>query len=561
MQLPKNKKAILIDDYQECEFNNSTTTIFHELLSNKFGKIISVFDSTNNLLSSLKSINKDFKFYTIKPFGFKKRNELIERYHILKQNPLTISEQNFLSEVKDTFDNVQSVLGDKLMPSYPIYILSIIQALQYKPLKQNETSFGYCYQTLIHFSLHKAGVSNDELDSYFNFLSELAFKFTTNEKEYINNIQMSEFYTEYAREFICKSFDTILKVLKLSKILQEDNQGYKFCYNYILYYLSAKKISEILHKNEGKNIIKKLFDNVEEERNANILVFITHHSKDISFIESSLLSTMIVLESTKPITLEKNDSFYKDISAFAESIKNDFIELSRTPKGERDNTLIKQDEIKRKSENKKIVENNDEDLKKAILPFLQSFRSIEILGQIIKNRKGSLPISQLKDMLTELYTTGFRTIGYYSELLESTKKEILEIVKIEEGESKNEIADRINNFIQMLSFKMCVNVFGKLIHSIGSKELKKIYIEVAENLNTPAAKLVTFSINSYHGSINIKELTTLVNEFKGNIVALRILKFRVKHYVYNNEVDYQTKQKLASILQMTLTPNINKEKG
>lgn len=103
-----------------------------------------------------------------------------------------------------------------------------------------------------------------------------------------------------------------------------------------------------------------------------------------------------------------------------------------------------------------------------------------------------------------------------------------------------------------MNFKTCLNVFIKLMHSVGNKELKKLYLDVAERMKTPAARIIKFSINSYHGTINQKDLFSLVEEFKGNIVAIRLLKARVLSCVYNRNVDFNTKQKLASILDMTL---------
>ena len=558
-QLPKTERVILLDDYQECQFNSATTKSFFEQIKQKFQNAIVVFDSANGILASLKTEMDDVKYYTIKPLGYKKRNELIERYLYLKENPLTYNEHNFLSEVKETFDNVQSILGDKLMPPYPIYVLSITQALQYKPLKQNETSFGYCYQTLIHFSLHKAGISNDDLDSYFNFLTELAYefldKFLDKDIEVMPHEYLNRFYVAYSDKFICPTYDVLMAALKKSKIVKSESCGISFGYNYILYYLSAKKISDILHTDDGKSKLVKLFDKLHEEKNANILVFITHHSKDISLIESSLFSLMSVLEDVNPITLEKTDPYYEGISSFVKSIKNDIIESNRTMRTERDKALVHQDNLLIEKEKNKIsAENQDEEeVKKAMLPFLRSFRSIEIVGQIIKNRRGSLEISHIREMLTELYTTAFRTIAYYSEILDAAKNEIIEIVQQKVEGDRSQMEEKINNFVQLMSFRICVGVFGKLTHCAGNKELKKLYIEVAQQINSPAAKIVTFGINASYGSINAKELTALVEEFKGNVVALRLLKMRVRAYVYNRNLDYATKQKLASIINMELS--------
>lgn len=66
----------------------------------------------------------------ILPLGHKKRNKLIENYHRLnEENPYSITEQIFLEKTKDSYEQVQTFLGDKLIPSYPIFVLSILQSM------------------------------------------------------------------------------------------------------------------------------------------------------------------------------------------------------------------------------------------------------------------------------------------------------------------------------------------------------------------------------------------------------------------------------------------------
>jgi hypothetical protein len=555
-QLSSDNKVLLVDDFQECQFNWETTQKLIESLMNIFGKIIICFDSSNDLLSTFKLEFKKGHYYTIKPFGFKRRNQLIERYYYLKSNSQTYDQQVMLGEIKNTFDNVQNILGERLMPAYPIYILSIIQALQYKPLKQNETSYGYCYQTLIHYSLHNAGVKNEDIDTYLNYLTELAYSFVIDEEEneYWSKIRLNDFYKNYSERFMCPSLEEFNRVLSKAKILSLEEDMISFSYNYVLFFLSAKKISDILHTEDGKRVVTKLFSKLSSERNANILVFITHHSKDITFIEESLLNSMIVLDKSNPITLRKDDPFYDEIKEIAESLKNDLIEGNRNPIKEREKLLEQKDELVAEKEQKNVT--NDSNVDELLAPFLHSFRSIEIIGQILKNRKGSLEIKQLNDLISEVYTTGFRTISHYSELLKSMKEEIkLNLDSdITLGDSRNVIEQKILTFLQLTSLKMCLSVFSKLNFCVGTKELRSIYTNVANNLGTPAAKLVTFGINSYYGNVSVNEVKILAEEFKDNIVALRILKSRVRFYVYNRNLDYATKQKLADALKMTITP-------
>ena len=155
-------------------------------------------------------------------------------------------------------------------------------------------------------------------------------------------------------------------------------------------------------------------------------------------------------------------------------------------------------------------------------------------------------------MIEEIYTTGFRIIAYTIDLLESTKINIIKAIseEIDSTTSRYEIEQKVNEFIQINNLQVCLGVFIKLANSIGTKELKNIYVDAANKLNTPAARLVSFGINSYYGTISDKELISLVKDFKDNHLALNILRARVKSYVYNRDLDYKSKQRFASILGM-----------
>ena len=554
-QSPKENLALLIDDFQNSILNSFTSKQLLEEATLKFGKIIIVVDSASSFLPKIKSEFNDFKSYSIKPLGYKRRNDLIERYHYLKTDTFRSHEQERLSIIKNSFDNVQSILGDKFMPSYPVFILGILQALEYKPSNLNETSFGYCYQALILYSLNNAGVTIEEIDTYFNFLTELAYEFIRNETETISSQELLGFYYKYQNKYMAPPYEKIVAKIQKSKILNETDGEIRFGYNYILYYLSAKRISDVLHTSEGKKIINELFNKVHIERNASILVFVTHHSKDVSYIEQSILNSMMILENNSAITLEKRDPFYNSLQSFANELINNVLETNRNPKAQREADLIEQDKEERQKEINK--EKNGESVKEitdVMIPFHQAFRSIEIVGQIVKNRKGSLEKLQLLQMIKEVYTTGFRTITYMIELLETSKDEIIQAIteETESSHSRYEVESKINKFIQFNNLYICLGVFIKLMHSVGTKELKTIYTEVANELNTPASKIVSFSINSYYGTISEKELTSLANEFKDNQVALSLLRSRVKSYVYNKDLDFKTKQKFADILKMTL---------
>ncbi len=301
--------------------------------------------------------------------------------------------------------------------------------------------------------------------------------------------------------------------------------------------------------------MKGLNDSLHEEKNAIILVLVTHHTKNYSFIEESIRILMSRFSSTTPITLKKSCNYYQLIEEVAKEVKQDVIEMNRNPSKEREKQLIAQDKIGRK-----LTQNNDDRddsiPDEVVMPFVQAFRSIEIVGQIIRNRKGSLRRETLKRMVVELYDTAFRMLSYFGEMVKQAKNEVSLTIKesISQKDTNQDIENEIYKFLHFISFQACLGVFSKLIHSIGVTELREMYSNIATEIGTPVAKIVSFSINSYHGTMDMEELKKLSKEFEGNIVALRILRARVKAYVYNNYIDYKKKQKIAAYLGMQISP-------
>lgn len=560
-QFDNSQKIILIDNLSSNKFSNVEILETIDKLKSRFGKIIITTSPRYDSLALTSMVQRNIYYARILPLGYKKRGKLIEAFYKLTHRDIFGDKQLFLDETKKLFDEVQTILGDKLMPAYPIFVISILQSMNMmQPARLEQTSYGYCYHTLIHYALSvKAKVKNDDIDSCFNYLGELAFHLYKmgDETRLINENEFKKFHSEYASQYVSKSFREMKQILLDSNIVVIEDEDYRFGYEYIYYYLVAQKIASMVTTNYGKNEIKKLCNNLENDRCANILVFITHHSKDTILIEEATFATMMPFDDILPITLEKGKEYYKLLVSIVDKLKDNIIPAEIDPIKEREKNWERQDKIE-----KSISAQKDEDmhnLPHEVIMMRQAIRSLEIVGQIIKNRKGSLPRRQLIDMVEELYYTAFRTIGFFGKLVINTQDEIIESLQhdnILENEGKTKMIERLNIFVQLYSLRFCLGIFSKVIHSVGLSELKDIFHEVANKIGTPAAKILTFSINTYYGRMSNNELQQIYKEMKDNPVALRILKARVKSYLYNNDVDYRKRQQIASLFNWQVAPPV-----
>ncbi|EQA53739.1 metallophosphoesterase [Leptospira kmetyi] len=552
LQLPRSKKVIFIDNLHRLKFDHESKRNLLTILTENFSKVIVTVDAANSILPLLHSEFSSFTCFKIKAFGFKKTNDLIERYFRLKENLPIAEDQELLSKIKHTFDQIGALLGNQILPSYPVFLLSIIQSLEKNSFDLKETSFAHCYQALITMALvNKAKVNNDDFSIYLNFLTELSFKIFNSEDFRINEIEYIEFQVEYSKKWVLPDPKKMTEKLLESQILKNENSSFEFSYKYIFYYLVAHYIAKIINKDEGKVIIQKLFESLHLEVNANILVFITHHSQDVAFIQESLLSAMIPFSNILPISLNKECHLYKQINEIASAITNDIIEENRNkPLLEREKALVSHDkEIRKLEKAQGESKSGSEEINEFLYPFVQAYRSIDIVGQIVRNRRGSLPKSEIVDIISELYLTGFRMASSFGEIISNEKESLTEEIKekiqndykakykdhpwmLEKGLNDEEVIKKIKIAFNLMTLGTCLSIFSKLIHSAGIKDFREIYDDVAKRIGTPAAKLVSFSINSYFNKVSSKDVQQLKDQFEGNFVATFILKARVKSYIY-----------------------------
>jgi GTPase SAR1 family protein len=556
-QFEKNRKIILIDDFQESRLDSSQKQEFLKSLISLFGSIVITVEDTGDVVTNAKNDFESFSVFSIKPLGHKKTNDLIVKYHTHFQNPMAMERQTFLSQVRRKFDQVSTVLGNRVVPSYPIFLLSILQSLDNASLDLSKTSYGYCYQTLIHTALTvQAKIQNDDIDTYINFLKKFSYRLYKIKTDIIEEDDFLLFYHSYKKIYHFPAYSQAKAKLIASKILIEDDSKIRFGYKYILFYLAAQHISDIILTDEGKNELNYLFENLHIDKNANILVFITHHTNDISFMHDSLFHAMVPFDDFKPITLDKGDPFYSNILDISNTIANNILDHKVDPLKVREKQLLQRDIRERKIEQQSKKRNIPKEVQKSIAPYAQAFASIDIVGQIVKNRKGSLKKEEIIDLIKESYFTGFRTVSSIGNLFEQFRN-LLEdetAKKVKSSDSRDVAERKINSFIQILSLYSCLRIFTKLVYAVGLRDFQEVYEEVAQQIDTPAAKIVSLSINSYHNPISVSKVKELVKEVKNNPVAMFIIRECVKSYIYQNYVEQSTKQSLAQLLDMKLSP-------
>lgn len=562
-QLERKLKVLLIDNL-DCSMLNPTNKV--KMLQDaliSFEKIIITNNQRLDIKNSLLAFDNEDEVarYRILPLGYVKRNDLIEKWVRLGKDSLTMDESAFLMEVRNTFDQISNLLGQQLIPAYPVFILSLLQGLNtvLSPFDLSKTSYAYCYTTLLFASLIKIGVEEKKVNGIINFICEFSFFLYENKKtsNTFTKDLYNDFFVKYSEEYNTSfNADKLFELLCHANIFKlSDEESITFSYKYIYYFLVAKKISSLEDK-RVECIVKNLCENLHKEREANILIFLVYHNGMKNQMDELLYTSMLPFENTKEITLNNDDRIIKELLTFVESIKTTILLNNVDPTEERKQNLQKADNRERTSKNSSHITEKELEENANLKDFNNSIKIIKILGQIIKNQPETIKKDDLKKLIKESYSVCFRTVAFFSKMVEESKQDIIDCIleqnKIYKKYDNEVLKSKVQKFLQILMYKQCISMFNVLTLSIGSSGMKKIFDDVTASFDTPAAKIVTFFINTYYGHLRIEQLKNIIEEFHDNPVATEIIKSRVLNYVYNNKIELKERQQIGDLCSLKL---------
>lgn len=545
----QNEKAVvLIDNIDEIGLNKKFKSKFLEevnkITDNTF---ITCHSSYSFIYGDIPALDEHDRIELL-GLGNKKREELVQKWLSLGVEE-SIEEEELYSKCDELKARLNIVIKKNIVPPKPIYVLMLLQMFEANAqLNLDLTSYGHCYQQLIYQSFDKANIDKQDFDKYLNVLTELAWDIFQSSAD-LNMHQLGEFFTNYSKTYLPVDKEKVLKKLVGHSILSSNGIEVGFKYPYIYYFFVGKKIAESYRDSESTQAkVQDLLEKLHREDFANILIFITHHTKDSWVLhEIKSILTSLFIEQNEA-TLDKEQlSFMSD---FMKGIPELIIE-QREIQNERDKQNERLDEIERK------VDSDDENQLDILANINKTFKGMEIAGQIIRNRHATLTRYDIEDLAKTGANTGLRFLEYFIKITDTAKNEIVKLISNHLSEHPNlsnkEIEKQAENAYLHLTYGVINSFTRKIASSIGSKEALEVYREMEENVGTPAFLLIRQAIElQFNKTINIDHISNCVKDFKDNQVCLRILKEMVIQHVYLFPVSYKEKQQLSHLLGISV---------
>ncbi len=559
---------------------------FHKIDPSRFIPVIDNFDSVKNrgkILSDLegykscllvmdvdtelniksKNLFLDYIDYEIKEYAPSLRDSLIRKWLEIDSSS-NDNDSKFYADLDSKTSLITEALGKisgkGIVPSFPFYIISILSSYETlnHPLDQEITSQGYCYQALILYYLKKQNVRNDDIDYYINFMSEFAYFLFKQKQKEVSAVTFNNFFSEYKERFnIPHKFLDIL--LNSHLVYQTSLSNYTFTYPYIYYFFCGKYFSENATNKNIEAEIHDILNKLHVNDNAYIIIFVSHHARNSNLLDDIQLQSMYLFNGYNAATLERE-------SLMCFEAQDNLIEQITIPEKnqceEERAYQLKQKDLMENSENSDVIDNHEMETDELEDDsFRRTFKTVEVLGHIIKNRAGSIEKNKLEEMFVEGMNTFLRLISVHLEAI--TKKENEEdlvnlishyIDKIQNEKnnplSEEEVYKKAKKIFWQINFVFVYIYISQIVHLLGSEKLSDIISTACDRINTPATHIVKFIVQLwYNKSITPDDVKKVMHKNKLSYVPIKILNIHVRNYALIHPINTKDRNKLRELFQ------------
>lgn len=556
-QTSATKKLVFVDDFDAPKLTNQQRAEIIKSLSSEFGAIVL---AVSDLFEMDEVINEGsirplvgFREYELLEFGHKLRFDLIRKWTNLGDGSGRDSVDVF-NAVDETEKSLNAILGRNLIPRVPIYLLTLLQTLELGlSTELHNSGHADCYRLLITGGLGRAGVKSIEMAEYLQFCTFLAWEYCRLDIKELDEAQLAAFNDWFSAQYHRRDLQRRIEVLIESKLLERRGEYYSFRYPYGYYFFLGKYLAENLQVVSIRKRIEHYCQHLYVRDYANTVLFLAHHTHD-PFVYEGIAKVLHGLFSEK-----KAIEFWGDtqaLSALVESAPELVFHGGDANENRREARELK-DEMEGDGANSFEVEKEEESLS-LVSKLTLLFKTVEILGQILKNQYATITNPEKERLLDETFSGPLRALRDFFDFIADDQDLLINEIErfiaendseVQEEKRKKLARDAVFQLITMISF----GSIHKTALSVGSEHLRDSISKVAASNGTVGYRLIELSVKlECQSGIPYNLIGELKDQTKANVFGYQILQQLVLNYLYMFKTAEADKQKLCSELGISI---------
>ncbi len=560
-QLDRDKSVVIIDDFDHGNLNSRGRIRFLEALCKRYDRVVILGDDSlkfEELVSGSETgeLFSDFEQFEIEQFGHLLRHKLITQWYSIGSE-FDSDPQQLEKRIHHAEQLVNTMLGRSYLPSYPVFVLGLIQAQESVTRPDSSAgTYGSLYEHLITQSL-VANSSGWGLDLKLTYLSELAFWMYSQKRKRISDEEWAAFHQKYCKTYkIHPSRKDLKDELSSKGLFDLRDECYGFRHPASFYYFTARRLRDNLSQEEIRDLVRGLLATLHKEENASIWLFLTHLSKDPFLIDAILTHAREIYSEFPEAEFDEDVTFLKGFSKSVEEIvieDKEFKALKEDRLRHLDDSPVDPAKLKEAEEIEDVSEETDSALLMTARMNL-ALRTLEVLGQLVKNFPGSLKGTEKYNLIKESYSLGLRTVSMMFETFQADPEGLIDLVvdrvidQHPNVKDRDELKRRVRLFMYWLVEASSLGMVKRISQAVGHSQLGETYSDLKEETDSNALALIDISIRLDNLGFPEDELKHLKRRFSGNVFCDRVLKQLAVQHFYLFPTNEATKQRVCSTL-------------
>jgi len=565
LNAPLTEKALIIDDYH---LLSSALRKKHQLLdlAKRFASRVFILSHDTELgladfgMFMLRPGPK-IRVINIPPFSFERRAALIGKWLSLSPTFGSDPESDQRKE-SECHQMVNTIVGQNYIQPFAPYILAVLQSIESgREVDLAASTHGHLYEVFIKTALSRRR-SQTNYNVLTAYVATLAIEAFEQEKDSFGMDFLREAHVRFEKEtdLTCDP-ESVVDELVAVRLLSRRNDEFAFRERYIYYYFVAFYLKDRLSEDKAQEIVRECASKAWVQDYANVLLFLAHLSKDHFIVDTIMQVAKATFSDVVPARLEGELSVLLDSEAGS-------LELSDDPQNQNQARVEEQKQVAEESQLAHVAYplRRDATIDEVGLigQLSASLKTLQILGQLLKNFPANFDPSQKVEMVNACIDLGLRSLGHYFNYAEAGKEELLtafaEMIKTRlpgtnQTEARSKAGVAIGNLCHLASF----GIIKRVSYAIGSTELAKTYQKVFSEAQTPARALVEISMKlDRMGEFPEQAIIGFAKSRNENFFAIRVLRNLVARHFRLFQRNFKLRQRIGEKLGISYAATVGR---
>jgi hypothetical protein len=568
-QLPPEHRVVFVDDIHRMRTTGASRDAVIAAIEARFSQVVVCGDDLVGVgglggKGAWGSRLWEYRHLVILGFGEGLRESLVRRWIGLREE-VDSGEDEVDAEVERLCTLINLVIKRQLLPPYPLFLIVVLQQADVSNPNVRGGSFGHLFEGVVTAALAGSKFSQISIGDKYNYLAAMAMRMFQEKATRLGEDDCKSWHCSYWEGVeLSVDFGCLADDLCSLGVLAREGGTIRFKYIYYFCFFVAYYLNQKVHEPEVRQQITELCTRLHHRVSAEIVLFLAHLTGDPIVLDEMAKACDRLFTTSSPFTIDKDVA---PLNSLEGKLYGEVTLPQTAPKDNRRAMRARSDDhlpgrIAASVENEAMVAPEaDSEALRQIFEIHAAFKSIQILGQALRNIAGSADRKRKEAIIEKLIGLARRLLGAYfqgfrPEFLADTVKIFAEDFREHHPDlGESEIIKHVNDRLFRLSLYICFIVVKHTSLSVGSENLGPTLRRLLSgNLGqTERVFGLSFGLDCFGGLRN-DEAVRLYDDLRRNPFGQYLVRIMVAHHLYMYTVPFQRRQSICDRIGIGLPP-------